>query len=164
MSSYFLKSYIFRKTLTCYILILVIPIVIFCYSLIQKTVNDNSKKFMEIYSEDTQRIKDACDSKLVEIRNIGDMLHLNKWVTKLTSKTDIFDHEFNIMRKIEIREDLNNYMAFSGILSNIAVIFPYKNIVVSQNGWYSMKDYFKTIIINEENYINNIYHDIVSYN
>ena len=164
MTFYFFKSHTFRKTLTCYILILIIPITVFCYFLMQKTMNDNEKRLMDIYSDDTQRIKDAVDSKLIEIRNIGDKLHLNKWVARLTSETDIFDDEFSITRKIEIREDLNNYMAFSGILSNIAVIFPYKNIVVSQNGWYSMKDYFKSIIVNEQDYINYIYPDILNYN
>lgn len=143
MSSYFLKSLTFKKILLSYTLILLIPIFIFCFVLLQKASDDNRKKLADLYNTDTQRIAGAIDNKLMELRYMGDRMNQSGWVVKLRSATDVYAEEFDIIRRREISQDLSNYIAFAGILSDVAVVFPEKDLVASQDGWYGMNDYFK---------------------
>lgn len=116
-----------------------------------------------MYEQDTQRIRDTIDSKLAELNSMGDRLYQSNWVGKLTSDTKIFEKEFDTLKKLEIIQDLNNYMAFLRILSSIAVIFPYKDLVVSNIGWHNINDYFNLILGNEENEFKILYSEMINY-
>ena len=141
-----LKSRTFRKTVLSYAVILIIPIFIFFYISIQNIINENYNQLIDMHNADSKRIAAAIDSKLIELNHIGDSLYLSKWVNKLMVNLDSFDEEFNILTKREINKELKNYTAFPGILSNLSIVFPYKDLVVSQNGWYEMDEYFSDIL------------------
>ncbi len=130
----------------------------------QETFENNQRKMVQMYEDDIGRIRDAVDSRLAELRNVGDRLYQSKWVSKLSSETDTFEKEFDVLRKLEIRQELNNYMAFSGVLSNMAVVFPYKDLVVSHSGWYNIEDYFESTVLGEQCEFDNIYSNMLDYN
>lgn len=163
MDVHMIKSRTFRKTLLSYTLILIIPISIFSYISIQKVVDDNYAKLMDMHYSDTQRVAGAIDAKLMELMHIGDRLYQSKWVNKLMMETNIFDDEFDVIKRQEINQELNNYVAFTGLLSNMAVVFPYKDLIVSQNGWYRIDDYFLNVIGIEQMDLNTLKLSIKDY-
>jgi hypothetical protein len=146
-----------------YIAILVIPIIVFCSILIQETHKVNQREMIRVYENDTKKISDAIDSRLIEFNKIGDRLYRTKWLNKLMSSSTIFEKEFSVLRKIEISDELNNYLVFSNFLSNIAIVYPDKDLVVSYNGWHSTKGYFNLMGINDQIDINNIVSNMSSY-
>ena len=76
---------------------------------------------------------------------------------------DTFDSEFNVLKKQEICQDLNNYVAFSGILSNIIIVFPQKDVVVSQNAWYQVYEYFNNVLKIKQQDMENIHSYLQDY-
>lgn len=146
MDVHMVKSRTFRKTVLYYTIILMIPIFIFFYISIQNIIDENHANLLDMHDADTQRVAAAIDSKLMDFMHIGDSLYHSKWINKLMVDLDSFDEEFNIITRQEINQELRNYIAFTGLLSNISVVFPYKDLVISQNGWYSIDNYFSDVM------------------
>lgn len=129
MDVHVFKSSTFRKTLISYTVILLIPVFVFLYISLKSISADNRHKLIDIHTDNTLRIANTIDSKLIELAQIGDRLYYSKWINKLMMDIDTFDSEFNVLKKQEICQDLNNYVAFSGILSNIIIVFPQKMLL-----------------------------------
>lgn len=163
MDVHIIKRRTFKKTFLSYTVILIIPIFIFLYISLQNVMNNNYKKLIEMHESDTERVAATIDSKLMECMHIGDKLYHSNWISKFMIDIDVFDDEFGSLRRQEICQDLNNYTAFTGILSNIAVVFPYKDLVVSQRGWYQKDAYFSDIIKIKEHDIEKIYSNMDDY-
>ncbi|HOJ10340.1 MAG TPA: AraC family transcriptional regulator [Clostridiales bacterium] len=163
MDVHVFKSSTFRKTLISYTVILMIPVFVFFYISLKSILTDNRQKLIDIHTDNTQRLANTIDSKLIELMQIGDRLYYSKWINKLMMDIDTFDSEFNVLKKQEICQDLNNYVAFSGVLSNIIIVFPRKDIVVSQNAWYQVHEYFHNVLKIKQEDIENIYSYLQDY-
>lgn len=163
MDVHMFKSRTFRKTVLYYAIIIIIPILIFSYISIQNIIDENHNKAITMHNADTQRVSTALDAKLMELMHIGNRLHHSKWVTRLAMNMNYSDREFNLMKRQEISQELNNDIVFTGILSNIAVVFPHKDLVISPDGWYEVDDYFLDIAKIRQEDTENIYSNIVNY-
>lgn len=163
MDVHVFKSSTFRKTLISYTIILLIPVFVFLYISLKSISADNRHKLIDIHTDNTLRIANTIDSKLIELAQIGDRLYYSKWINKLMMDIDTFDSEFNVLKKQEICQDLNNYVAFSGILSNIIIVFPQKDVVVSQNAWYQVYEYFNNVLKIKQQDMENIHSYLQDY-
>jgi YesN/AraC family two-component response regulator len=65
------------------------------------------------------------------------------------SNTDVFDNEFDVLRMNEISSELRNFACTNKVISDVSVIYPQKDMVANQKGWWSINEYSK--------YLNRLY-------
>ena len=157
MKVHMLKSRTFRKTVLYFVIIIMIPILIFSYISIQDIIEENYNRAVRIYNADADRVSTAIDAKLMELMHIGNRLYFSKWVTRLRMNIDHPGRELTFMRKQEISQELTNNIVFTGILSNIVIIFPEKDLIVSPEGWHDIDYYFTYIASMDQEEVEKIY-------
>ncbi|NOU85580.1 helix-turn-helix domain-containing protein [Paenibacillus sp. LMG 31460] len=135
----------FRKTFLSYTAILLIPIFVFSALNAYRNVIEEKRELYEKHAADAKRIADSMDNKLNELKNLGKVLSDETWVTKMMSNTNVFDQEFDLIKMQEIRKDLHNAVGAMSILSFGAVIFPEKELVLSEWGDSATDVFFSSI-------------------
>ena len=106
-----------------------IPVFVFLYISLKSISADNRHKLIDIHTDNTLRIANTIDSKLIELALNRRQTLLFKMDKQTYDGYRYFDSEFIVLKKQEICQDLNNYVAFSGILSNIIIVFPQKMLL-----------------------------------
>ncbi|MEF3305254.1 helix-turn-helix transcriptional regulator [Paenibacillus sp. GYB003] len=131
----------FRRTFWSYTAILIIPILIFCAINLAKSAAEEQRRMHERHEEDARRIADGADAKLRELKRLGEIFADEAWVKKYMPDENVYDGEFDLLKELDIRKDLQNAAYGSGILTFGAVWYPGKERVVSPWGIYGA-DYF----------------------
>jgi len=126
-------------------MILIIPIIIFIALNVQRNIKEEQQQLYERHTSDAKRIADIVDNKLMELKNLGNVLSGETWVKKMMQATDVYDEDFDVFKMLEIRNELNNKVSLLNILSFGTIIFPEKNLVMSSWGTYSENEFFSTI-------------------
>ncbi len=142
-----IKSHTFRTLFFSYLIIFIIPVVLLVTVQINDAYIASKKEIIDSYKHEAARTAITIDNKIHDVKSIGDKLFTKPWVIKLCSNTKVFDPEFDFIRKREISDELTIKSAGS-IVSEMAVIFPYKDIVVSHHNWLNIDDYLSIIGIN----------------
>jgi len=135
----------FRKIFFSYTMILIIPIIIFIALNVQRNIKEEQQQLYERHTSDAKRIADIVDNKLMELKNLGNVLSGETWVKKMMQATDVYDEDFDVFKMLEIRNELNNKVSLLNILSFGTIIFPEKKLVMSSWGIYSENEFFSTI-------------------
>lgn len=141
MSNKIFNSTTFRKIFLSYTAIMIIPVIIFSATNMQKNIENQQIQIYNKHSEDAVRISGNVDNKLMELKNMGERVRNETWVNKMMVDSDIYKDEFDVLKNKEIINDLKNYISESGILSIGVIVYPEKDIVVSPDGIYNT-DYF----------------------
>ncbi|PYI56470.1 helix-turn-helix transcriptional regulator [Paenibacillus flagellatus] len=136
---------LFRKTFWSYTAILIIPILIFSASNTVKTVAEAQNVMRQRHEEDARKIAEGADNKLKELKRLGEVFGDEAWVKKLMLDANVYDAEFDLLKLLDIRKDLQNAAAGSGILSFGAVYYPSKEKVVSPWGVYDAGYFFSSV-------------------
>jgi len=103
------------------------------------------------HASDARRIADIIDNKLNELKQFGKTMSSKSWVKKLMQNTNVYDQEFDLMKMIEIRKDLDNDVNSIGILSFGMVIFPEKQWILSSIGNFQAEDFFSHVAVFDPN-------------
>lgn len=135
----------FRKTFWSYTAILIIPILIFCAINLFKNVTEEQRDMHAKHEADARRIADGADNKVRELKRIGEMFADEAWVKKLMLEANVYEGEFDLLKDLEIRKDLQNAATGPGILSFAAVLYPEKQRVVSPWGAFGTGYFFDTV-------------------
>ncbi len=135
------SSNTFKKTFFSYTAILVIPIIVFSTVNINNDIKKAKQDAYNMNKADAIRISDNVDKKLIELKSIGERMSNTTWVKKLMVDSDVYDDEFDILKKIELKKELHNITSESGILTYGMLIYPDKHMVISHQDIYD-SDYF----------------------
>ncbi|MDD6174182.1 MAG: helix-turn-helix domain-containing protein [Firmicutes bacterium] len=81
------------------------------------------------------------DWKFSELTSVAASLRNTLWVNKLIAHTDTFDGEFDVLSRIEYSRALLQTAASNSVLTDIAVLVPAKDLVVTPAGWFTFSDY-----------------------
>lgn len=137
----------FRKIFLSYTAILIIPIIVFSVLNVQRNIMEEKQQLYEKHALDAKRIADIVDNKLNELKNLGKVLSSEPWVNKLMQNTNVYDEEFDLLKMLEIRKNLENDVSSLNILSFGTIIFPEKQQVLSSLGTYPESDFFSSIAV-----------------
>lgn len=75
--------------------------------------------------------------------NTCNTIFLSRWYEHYRNISNIYSSEFNTVRKMEIQEDIRTKVTALEFVSDILVITPSRDSVVSKNGWFSIEEYCK---------------------
>jgi len=126
--------------------IVILPIIIFGAIFIGKNITIEKKNIYDDYGSDAIRISGTIDSKLKELKHLGETMSNKVWVKKLMVDVDIYANEFDIIKNLEIREDFQNLLSELSILSSGFIVYPEKNLIVSPWGQFDNSYFFTSII------------------
>jgi len=140
-----LKSKVFRKYIFFNTIMLCLPICIFCIIIYNSIINEFRQKNITSCNYEARQIANQLDNKFIQYRRIRDTLLNTSWVIRYMSNTDIFDNEFDVIKKNSISRELMNYKSLNFGIDNIAVYFPKKDTVFNQIGWFSSDDFFSNL-------------------
>lgn len=147
-----LKSKVFRKYIFFYTIMLCLPICIFCLIVYNSIISDFRQKNITGYRYEARQIADQLDDTFIQYRRIRDDLFNTSWVTRYMSNTDVFDDEFDILKKNDITRELMNYKSLNLGIDNIAIYFPVKDTVFNQIGWFTLDEFFKRLDLHDASF------------
>lgn len=75
------------------------------------------------------------------MKNIGSNIGQTPWILKLLTPTNTFQEDFTAPKKQEYQADLLRYTILDGAILDVAVLFPEKNLVVTQNNWFRVSEF-----------------------
>lgn len=88
-----------------------------------------------------KQTSELIDSKFIQIDSIVNELYNLDWIYKFMTEKNVFIDSFTPLHKIDYCRDLRRYVEFGDFTTNIAIIYPYKDTVVTGDNWYTIKDF-----------------------
>ncbi|MGZ9585237.1 helix-turn-helix transcriptional regulator [Paenibacillus marinisediminis] len=137
----------FRKIFMSYTAILIIPIIIFSALNVHRNIMEEQQQQYEKHASDAKRIADLADNKLNELRQFSKDMSSKTWVRKLMQTTNVYDKEFDLVKMIELRKDLENDINAMNILSFGMIVFPEKQWILSSVGTFPEDDFFASVAV-----------------
>ncbi|OPA80258.1 AraC family transcriptional regulator [Paenibacillus selenitireducens] len=137
----------FRKIFMSYTAILIIPIIIFSSLNVHRNILEEQRQQYDKHTSDAKRIADMVDNKLNELKQFGKTMSSKTWVRKLMQNTNVYDQEFDLLKMIELRKDLDNDVNSMGILSFGMIYFPEKQWILSSIGNFQADDFFSHVAV-----------------
>ena len=131
-------------------LFLVFFIVILCvyYALLMITSSAERKKAQ---AQKEQVIAESIETALEYLNGVprdevalSVSLRNTTWMTKLAAQTDVFDRQLTFNRMREIAGDFLFIMPSDSEILFRAVYYPYRDMIIRENGWNSAAYYFTT--------------------
>lgn len=104
----------------------------------QQSLEDETQKYARYFTGGLTSAVDACNR-----------IFLSRWYTHLKNNANIYVEEFDSLRRKEIQEELIGKIAAMEFVSDVLVIMPRQDYVISKNGWLSIAEYnkyFKTTL------------------
>ncbi|MGI5899392.1 MAG: helix-turn-helix domain-containing protein [Christensenellales bacterium] len=136
MKRYFSSGF-FKKTLLCYMLILLLPVLIFSGFFYRQLMLAEQQRQAVQYEREAMAINNSVAGKLSEIYSLGQSLTYTPWLKKVRSNSDILFGEFTTSKRNEIITEMWAQEAIISICDRIAIYLPYRDIVISSSGWLS---------------------------
>ena len=137
----------YRKIFFSYTAILIIPIIVYSVLSVYQNIREEQRQQFQKHAADAKRIADSVDNKLNELKNLGKEIGGKTWVIKMMQNTNVYDQEFDLLRMLEIRNDLSQDINSLGVLSFGMVVFPEKGRILSSWGTYSTDDFFSSVAV-----------------
>ena len=81
------------------------------------------------------------------MNTLGNQLSFSTWLTKTQSFSPLLNNTIDYFRRKEICQELSVYLAGIGIAEDIMVIFPEKDILVTQKFWGQCDDLYYACLL-----------------
>lgn len=146
-------SQFFRRTMLSYFCIIMVPVVVFCGILTQRVLMQERQRKIGQEEAIIQGATQLLEEKFQQLNTLGNQLSFSTWLTKTQSFSPLLNNTIDYFRRKEICQELSVYLAGIGIAEDIMVIFPEKDILVTQKFWGQCDDlyYVLSIMQGQEN-------------
>jgi AraC-like DNA-binding protein len=98
----------------------------------QLSLEDETQKYARYFTSGFTSTVDACNN-----------IFLSRWYTHLKNNANIYLGEFDVLRRKEIQEELIGKITAMEFVSDVLIIVPRQDRVISKNGWLSIEEYNK---------------------
>lgn len=138
-------------------------------------INQKQQEYIESLNNKTNYSMDILTEKFFNIRNTVNSIFTSVWYKHYINNSGIYDSEFDILKRMEICDDLKFKIISMDFVSDILIITPKLDSVICKNGWFSTKDYddfygyinistvidskYPIIKSNDDNYYTIVYYD-----
>lgn len=136
------RSKLFIKTFLSYMVILIVPILVYSIFSYYYSVQKSTRAAITQCDKDARNTVSLINDQLINIQTLGGRVNMLSWVWKISAETNIFDSDFNAVHRKEIIDDLRILLPENGLMNNMILLFPKKNMAVSLNGWFEIDSYF----------------------
>ncbi len=106
-----------------------------------KEIEREQESYMLGLKEDVYNLVNYFDKSLLASVNTCSSIFLSRWYVKYRNAANIYSDEFDVLKKIEVRDDIISKIAAIPYISDILVITPHRDSVICKNGWFSTNDY-----------------------
>lgn len=134
-----LRKKAFRSIFRTYMLLLFLFLVMAGALFFRQNRTEN----LQYYRMDAERIASAMEGQFREIQHVGITLPSAVWIKRLMEPGEIFADTFDAFSKEMYRMELSRYIAVSSYLSDIHLIYPEQDTVVTSLGWMNISSYQK---------------------
>ena len=100
-----------------------------------------SPSCLKIYLAMAENCCIEIDGRLNDINRLMNDISMITWVKKLSASSDVFIGEFTHLRRLECQAELSLYSTIDSSILDIAVYLEDRETVLSQRGWFSVKEY-----------------------
>lgn len=146
MKSKRIKSKTFPQLVLFLICIFVLPVIILGWNNFAYIRSAEKDKYIASINNSAAAYSSSIDDELKKIMKLANYFTVEPWIKKMSVVTNAYSKEFTVQRRIELRNNISNYETNSILLSYIAIIFPQKDLVVSQWGWSTIDDFTRVIL------------------
>ena len=91
--------------------------------------------------EDAQNTLNYFSQSLIAGVNTCNGLFLSQWYTHYRNSAKVYDSEFDVIKKMEIQDDITSKATALAYVSDILIITPRRDSVISRHGWFTIEDY-----------------------
>ena len=91
--------------------------------------------------EDAQNTLNYFSQSLVAGVNTCNGVFLSQWYTHYRNSAKVYESEFDVIKKMEIQDDITSKAAALAYVSDILIITPRQDSVISRHGWFTIEDY-----------------------
>lgn len=131
----------FLRTLKSFVLILLLPILIFSSIIYWVFVSENVKKLVTEFEYRADNAAALIEQEFLNTYDYFYMFSKVPWVKKYMVETTVFNDEFTSYLKTEYCNELNNILKPGSLIADAAIVFPKKDTVVTLNRWYNIEDH-----------------------
>jgi len=142
--NHLMKSQFFRRTAQSYLLILLIPIIIFGIILYNQINTANKNRLRTEYEKKFENIAGIIDKKFEELNILSYTLRASTWLPRTYSNSTTILEYFNATRKNDIFQLMKVYDTIAAVTDTMTVVLPQKEICINQNGWYDLDIFFRS--------------------
>lgn len=145
------------KAFLLYFLCLCLPLSVLLSAITYDRIDKERTKYYTSVNDMANSTVESLNEKMYVIVNIANSIFLSRWYGHFRNKLGIYNDEYDTLKRMEISEDLRIKTISMDFVSDILVITPALDSVISKKGWYTIRDYenfYGTISIGIDTYTN----------
>lgn len=144
------RSRFFHRTMLSYFCTLMIPVSVFCAVALRQTL---AREKARHEAEQAAAINGAVrlvEDELEKLSAYGERLSFSPWIAKTQSLSPTLSGSIDYFRKKEICQELSVYAASLGVSNNLMLLFPERDILVTQSFWGCGGDLYYALGLSQE--------------
>lgn len=134
------KSNLLWRTFLIYSLCIFLPTVILLETLYFSRIQKQEQDYVAAYTDKALHVTQMLEEQFSVINATSTDFYLSSWYKKYISKSEVFQSEFDIVRRINIVEDLACRVALLPLVEDILIINSQTRSIICKYGWFSSVD------------------------
>lgn len=131
------KSNLLLRTFLIYALCIFLPTAVLLETLYFSRVQRQQSDYIAAYTDKARHVTQMLEEQFSVINATSNDFYLASWYKKYISKSGVFRSEFDIVRKMNIVQDLSCRVALLPLVEDILVINAETRSVICKYGWFS---------------------------
>lgn len=140
------KKFFQENTLSCvafgiFFLCIILPIFILGGIWGNRSWKEASVRYQQQKQSQSQQISAGIQQQFDEINRTATNILLSRWLSRLNNHIGLYSHEFDVYERMGIIQDLETQAAAFYFISDIIVVVPNHDLVISTDGWFQGSSY-----------------------
>lgn len=139
------ENHTFRRLFLSYVLLLTFVVVLLSASIFRSNTVEMRKEKESADQAAVQELVGFVDASIASIKLFSESLNNTPWVHKLYFDLETLNQSFTPIRRREISREFSLYRSSDLLLQRLYLIYPYRNILITNNSWMSIQTGFNYI-------------------
>ncbi len=140
------KKLLEENTLYCtafgiFFLCIILPVIILGGIWGNRGLQEEVARYQLQKQTQSQQISAGIEQQFEEINRTATNILLSRWLSRLNNHIGLYSHEFDVYERMGIIQDLETQAAAFYFISDIIVVVPNHDLVISTDGWFQEKNY-----------------------
>lgn len=127
-----------RKAVNTYFICIFLPLVILLLLLISFNHQSHKQKYERSSLVQTQYFTTNVSEKFSAITSSANSIFNARWYNHFMNLSGVYDHEFTMLKQNEVANSISTMRSSMEFVTDIYIIAPTKDTVVTTNGWYTL--------------------------
>ncbi len=132
-----------RKAFLTYFICIFAPLAILLSSLLFSNYKAKQHEYEAAAYIETENFLADISNKFSNITSSSNSIFSSRWYNHFMCTTDIYDHEFDVLKQLEISNTISTMISAMDFVKDIYIVSPSDNTIISSRGWYTFDTYGK---------------------